>query len=200
MRLLLVSGFLGSGKTTLVIRLAHAALQAGKRVAIIVNEIGEIGVDDQVLRQYDLDIFELVSGCICCTLSADLVSTLQKLDSDYSVDLVIVEASGAANPKGMLTALPYYRGRPLEEIRTLTLLDPTRLEMLMDVLTPLISSQVEHAQVILVNKTDVASPEQVEHAREVVVELNPAATLLCASAKAAPDGAALAREILPWLS
>jgi G3E family GTPase len=198
MRLLLVSGFLGSGKTTLVIRLSHAAIGAGERVAIIVNEIGEVGVDDQVLRQHELDVFELVSGCICCTLSGDLVSTLQKLDANYSVDLVIVEASGAADPRGVLSALPYYRGRPLEEVRILTLLDPTRLDVLMEVLTPLITSQIRHAQLVLVSKADIASPEQLAFARETASELNPSATLLTSSRENLDAG--LLREVMPWLS
>jgi G3E family GTPase len=152
-----------------------------------------------VLRQYDLDVFELVSGCICCTLSGDLVSTLQKLDSDYSVDLVIVEASGAADPKGMLAALPYYRGKPLQSIRNLVLLDPTRLEMLMDVLTPLVTSQIKHAHLILVNKADIASAEQLAYAEEAARELNPGAALLRVSLKKRLDGR-LASELLPWLS
>ena len=62
------------------------------------------------MRQLDLNVWELVAGCICCTLSGDLVATLQKLDSDYAPDLVIVEASGAADPHSVVGVLPYYQG------------------------------------------------------------------------------------------
>jgi uroporphyrinogen-III decarboxylase len=79
MRLLLFTGFLGSGKTTLVIRLARFAVEHGQKVAILVNEIGEVGIDNQLMRRLDLNVWELLGGCICCTLSADLVSTLQEL-------------------------------------------------------------------------------------------------------------------------
>ena len=81
----------------------------------MVNEIGEIGIDNQFMRQLDLDVWELFNGCICCTLTADLVTTLQRLDAAYAPDLVIVEPAGAADPKNLLRALPYYHGRPLAE-------------------------------------------------------------------------------------
>jgi G3E family GTPase len=81
MKLLLVTGFLGSGKTSLILALARAARERGRRTAIIVNEIGEIGIDDQLMRRLDLDVWELTNGCICCTLTADLITTLQKLDA-----------------------------------------------------------------------------------------------------------------------
>ncbi|MCL5952374.1 MAG: cobalamin biosynthesis protein CobW, partial [Chloroflexi bacterium] len=81
MHLLLFAGFLGSGKTSLIIPLAKAVVKSERRAAIVVNEIGEIGIDNQLMRQLDLNVWELVAGCICCTLSADLVTTLQKLDA-----------------------------------------------------------------------------------------------------------------------
>ena len=81
MHLLLISGFLGSGKTTLIIKLAQAATEAGRKTAILVNEIGQIGLDDQLMRQLDLDVYELLGGCICCTLSSGLVAALEKLDA-----------------------------------------------------------------------------------------------------------------------
>jgi hypothetical protein len=104
MHLLLVTGFLGSGKTTLIIPLAKSVVQLKRRVAILVNEIGEIGIDNQLMRQLDLNVWELLAGCICCTLSGDLVTTLQKLDADYAPDLVIVEPSGAHPGRNVLTA------------------------------------------------------------------------------------------------
>jgi G3E family GTPase len=183
MHLFLVAGFLGSGKTTLVIRLAKAAREAGRRVAILVNEVGEIGIDDQLLRQLSLNVWELTSGCICCTLSGDLINTLQLLDNDYQPDLVLLEPSGVAEPGNILTLLPYYRGRPLDGVSSITLIDPLRAQMLYEVLTPLITAQIQRADMLLVTKTDVASAEEVEQARQLASELNPAAKLFCLSAK-----------------
>ena len=182
MHLLLIAGFLGSGKTTLIIRLARAARESGRRVAILVNEIGEIGIDDQLLRQLALNVWELTSGCICCTLAGDLVNTLQLLDNDYQPDLVLLEPSGVAEPGNILKMLAYYRGRPLTSVCSVTLIDPLRVRMLYEVLTPLITAQIQRADVLLVTKTDVASAEETAQAREIAGELNSAAKLFCVSA------------------
>jgi G3E family GTPase len=198
MQLLLFTGFLGSGKTTLVIKLAKFAVERGQKVAILVNEIGEVGIDNQLMRQLDLNVWELLNGCICCTLSADLVTTLQKLDADYVPDIVIIEPSGAADPRSILGALPYYRGTPFAGMRTIALLDPLRLEMLYAVMTPLITAQIEHADLVLISKCDQAQPEEVAFARQVAQAHNAAASVLNVGVETSLD--TLVQEIAPWLS
>jgi G3E family GTPase len=198
MHLLLFTGFLGSGKTTLVIKVAQFAVERGRKVAVLVNEIGEVGIDNQLMRQLDLNVWELLNGCICCTLSADLVTTLQQLDRDYSPDLVIIEPSGAADPRSILSALPYYRGTPFDSMRTVTVVDPLRVEMLFEVMTPLISSQIRHADLVLVSKCDQAQPEEVDFARKVAQETNPDAGVVQITLDTPVED--LIREIAPWLS
>jgi G3E family GTPase len=198
MHLLLFTGFLGSGKTSFIVPLAEAVTEAKRRVAIIVNEIGEIGIDNQLMRQLELDVWELLNGCICCTLSSDLVSTLQKLDAGYSPDLVIVEASGAANPSNVLSALPYYRGIPLQSVNTVSILDPLRLQMLIEVMTPLITSQIQYADLVIVNKIDLASPDEVAFACQTAREINHEASIRCANAQQRLEPA-LISELAPWL-
>ncbi len=198
MHLLLFTGFLGSGKTSFVIPLAKAVAEAKRRVAIIVNEIGEIGIDNQLMRQLDLDVWELLNGCICCTLSGDLVTTLQTLDESYSPDLVVVESSGAANPHNVLSALPYYRGTPLQGVTTISILDPLRLPVLIEVMTPLITSQIQYADLVIVNKIDIASPGEVAFACRKVQEINPKARVLCARAQERLEPV-LMSEMVPWL-
>lgn len=179
MHLLLVAGFLGSGKTTLILSIARAAQARGLRSAIIVNEIGEIGIDNQLMRQLDLNVWELFNGCICCTLTADLVTTLHTLDAGYAPDLVIVEPSGAADPRNLLKALPFYRGRPLASIRWATVLDPLRLPMLLEVLEPLIAGGIQQAAVLIISKTDIATPAEITAAMLAVRTLNADAPLFC---------------------
>ena len=198
MHLLLFSGFLGSGKTTLVIKLAKYAVERGKKVAILVNEIGEVGIDNQLMKQLDMNVWELLGGCICCTLSADLVSTLEQLEKNYSPDLVIIEPSGAADPKSILAALPYYKGTPLENMLTVSVLDPLRLEILIEVMTPLIVSQIKHADLVLVSKCDQAKPEEIEFAHQVAQEHNPEARIVDFSKDSPLE--ALVKEIAPWLN
>jgi G3E family GTPase len=190
MHLLLITGFLGSGKTTFTINLSRVAVDAGQRVAILVNEIGEIGIDNQLMRQLDLNVWEMVNGCICCTLSADLVTTLQKLDADYQPDLVLLEPSGAAEPGNILQALRYYKGRPLESVRSVVILDPLRLPALFQVLTPLITKQMEHATLLLLNKTDIASDQELADTRRIAERVNPQAPVVALSAK---------EELEPWI-
>ena len=167
-------------------------------MAILVNEIGEVGIDNQLMRQLELDVWELINGCICCTLSADLVGTLQKLDEGYAPDLVIVEPSGAADPSNLLRSLPFYRGRPLQSVRWAVVLDPLRLPVLLEVLTPLITAGIQQAGCIIVSKTDIASEEEVAQATQAARELNPQAPLFCVAlgGELAPD---LAGELLPPL-
>lgn len=196
MHLLLVTGFLGSGKTSLILSLAHAAREAGRRVAVIVNEIGDIGIDNQLMRRLDLDVWELTNGCICCTLTADLVTTLHKLDEGYATELVIVEPSGAAEPANLLRAMPYYRGRPLESMRWIAVLDPLRLPMLLEVLTPLITAGIRQADVLIVSKADIASGQEVAEAEAAAREINPDAPLHALDLTA-PLEPAVAAELLP---
>lgn len=198
MNLLLISGFLGSGKTTLIIPLAKRIVKSGRKVAILVNEIGEIGIDNQLMRQLDLNVWELLAGCICCTLSSDLVTTLQKLDADYAPDLVVVEPSGAADPRNVLSALPYYHGRPLASIRTVSVVDPLRLRMLIEVLTPLITSQIQNADVIVISKTDLASPDEIRFAQDTVKSINPSAHIFNVASSESIDPNLLL-ELVPWL-
>ena len=196
MHLLLITGFLGSGKTTLVIRLAKAVASQKLRTAILVNEIGEIGIDNQLMRQLDLNVWEMLGGCICCTLAGDLVTTLQQLDSDYHPDLVILEPSGAADPSGVLKALPYYRGTPLESIRTVAILDPLRFGILYEVMTPLITAHIQQADLILISKCDLASESEISFASQTAKELNPQASLFNTDLQELPTD--LISNILPW--
>lgn len=197
MKLLLVSGFLGSGKTSLVLRLVQYALDKNIRVAILVNEIGEVGIDNQLMRQLDMNVWELLGGCICCTLSADLVNTLEQLDRDYAPDLVLIEPSGAADPRSILMALPFYKGKPFESQVTVSVLDPLRVDVLINVMTPLITSQIKNADHVLVSKCDLATQEQIEFALEISQEHNPDAAVFNYS----PDTPleALLKEVAPWM-
>jgi G3E family GTPase len=182
MKLLLVIGFLGSGKTTFITKLVKGLIKLDTKVAIFVNEIGEMGIDDQLMKQLDLDVWEVMGGCICCTLSPNLIATLQKIDEKHDVDLVIVEPSGAAEPGNILSALPYYKGTPLESIKTISLLDPLRISELYQVLTPLVTKQVESADQMILTKADLATNDQIESAKRIGLEINPAASVSVFSA------------------
>jgi G3E family GTPase len=196
MHLLTISGFLGSGKTTFLIKLSKAATKKGLRVAILVNEIGEIGIDDQLMRQLDLNVWQLLDGCICCTLAKDLPGTLQKLLVEYSPDVVLLEPSGAADLEKVLSTLVYYKGAPLESQKTVALVDPLRLEKLFKVLSHLITSQIQHADMVLINKIDIATEEELKKTQALLADVQPNGTIFYISAKHTIKHALLA-ELLP---
>jgi G3E family GTPase len=199
MHLLLMAGFLGSGKTTQIIRLADAVTARSMQMAILVNEIGEVGIDDQLMRQLDLNVWELMGGCICCTLTAGLLTDLHRLDQDYDPDLVILEATGAARPGDVLDALHYYQGRPLQSVRTAVILDPLRLPRIFEVLSPLMTQQIAPADVLVVTKTDLATGQEVAETESLARRLNPTSPLLRTSNGTRMEPALL-REIVPWLT
>ena len=93
-----LAGFLGSGKTTLLIRLGTALGRAGRRVAIIVNEVGEVGVDGAVIESNGLRSVELTEGCICCSLSGSLQNTLRQVSTEFEPDVIMIEPTGLALP------------------------------------------------------------------------------------------------------
>lgn len=197
MNLFLISGFLGSGKTTLVLSLAQKLVQDHeKRLAIVVNEVGEIGIDDKVLKKANLEVWELFSGCICCQLTVDLVATLQMLGESFRPDVVLVEASGVANPANIVDVLRYYRGEPLGKVRTAVLVDPVRLETYMEVLTPLATAQIQAADIVLINKVDEASPTEIEFARNTAGSLNPRASAMLISARENVNVESLLQEMI----
>jgi G3E family GTPase len=198
MNLVLITGFLGSGKTTLAINLARIGIRKGLRVAIVVNEIGEIGIDDQFMRSLGLNVWELLGGCICCTLAGSLTNTLRQLETDFAPNLILVEPSGAADPRHLLSAVETYQGSTVESRLRIALLDPLRMKVLMAVLTPLVTSTITHADLILINKADLASSEEMEYARCVAGDINPAAKTIIISAKNGPE-LPFWSELLPYL-
>ena len=173
MRLLLFAGFLGSGKTTLILALARQAALERSRVCVLVNEVGEVGIDGEVMRLGDMEVVEITGGCICCQIGVDLVRALRDLEQEFRPDLVIVEASGIATPEGVLDSIRRYSTQTLESMLTVTVVDPLRFEALYEVLTPLIEGQIAGADRIVITKADEAAAGEVEAARRVIGELAP---------------------------
>jgi G3E family GTPase len=187
MRVLCIAGFLGSGKTTLLLELARAMTATGLRLAIVENEIGEIGVDGGAVREAGLPVRELFGGCICCTLQTGLVETLLAIEAEYGPDVVIVEPTGLAAP-GDVAATVLAFMPDLLAFTVLTLVDAERWEMLIEVVEPLITAQIGAADVLAVTKVDLVSPEAAAAVEAAVRRGNAAAPII---AVAAPAGAGL---------
>ena len=182
MKLLVIAGFLGSGKTTLLLEVARNLAAASQKIAIIENEIGEIGIDGKYLRQEGLQVQELFGGCICCTLSVDLVSTLEKVERLFQTDLTIIEPTGLASPGDVVAAVRSYAPM-VTDIMVLTLLDATRYEMLYEMLTPLLTAQIQSADIVAINKIDVVEGANIDLISKNVNQLNPQARVVSISAE-----------------
>ena len=182
MKLLIIAGFLGSGKTTLLLQVAKHLAAASQRITIIENEMGEVGVDGEYLTLEGLHVQELLGGCICCTLAAGLVGTLEKVQRLFQPNLVILEATGSARPSDITKNLRDY-GTNLDAIQIITLVDPIRHEMLMEVMTPLVTAQIQAADIVAVNKIDQVERETVQRTIQSARELNPRASIVAISAE-----------------
>ena len=182
MKLLIIAGFLGSGKTTVLVEVAQRLTAASQKIAIIENEIGEIGIDGKYLRQEGLQVQELFGGCICCTLSVDLVSTLQKVEQLFQPVLTIIEPTGLAYPSEVVTTVQSYAPM-VTDILVLTLLDATRYEMLYEMVTPLLTAHIQSADIVAINKIDAVDGANIDLISKNVNQLNPQARVVAISAE-----------------
>jgi G3E family GTPase len=199
MQLVVISGFLGSGKTTAMLSFARDFASSGVKTALIVNEIGEIGIDNVVLEQAGSDVWELLGGCICCTLAGQLGTTLARLAADYRPEIVFLEPSGASHPDAITAALGHTRDVAVERVSWLTVIDPLRLEELVAVLEPLMESQIRAADAVIITKRDAASSQQLTAAKEWIAGMR--AGLPCFSADMKNDASRPSlEEIFPCLS
>lgn len=182
MKLIVVAGFLGSGKTTLILEVARRLTAASHQVAIIENEIGDIGIDGDRIADGGLLVRELFGGCVCCTLQVGLVDTLKELGRTVGPDYVILEPTGIARPSDLTRAVRDYVDW-VEQVRVVTLLDAERYDMLTEVIGPMLEGQVADADVVAVTKIDAASPEEVERVLADVRAQDPSLRALAISAE-----------------
>jgi len=179
MRVNLLFGFLGSGKTTLVRHLL--AERRNEKTAVIVNEFGEVGVDGDILRGNDVDIVELNSGCLCCTLRGSLLLAIEELAAKAGVERIIVEATGLAQPGELTETLADASTQLHMDIGPLvTVVDAAKFSKLVTLLGEFYEAQIEHADILVLNKVDLVRADVLEQVRQEIREINPDADVLFA--------------------
>jgi G3E family GTPase len=199
MKLVILAGFLGSGKTTLLLELLRSLAPAGPGgLVVLENEVGEVGIDGPLLQAQGLEVRELFSGCVCCTLAGDLVTTLAALKGSLDPACVFLEASGVARLESLLATLDRY-DHAVNARLVLTLLDLERLELLREALTPLIDSQIGAADLVVLNKVDSGGDTDMMEAGALVAAVNPGAELFPVSALEGTGLEALAGRIASWM-
>lgn len=177
MKLLIIGGFLGSGKTTLLMALARKWSTDGRRIAIIENEVGEIGIDGAYMRQQGLEVQELFGGCICCTLAASLVPTIEQLQKLHQPDTIILEATGVARPGDIVSNVKGYAST-VDQIFVLTIVDAARYEMFSDMMAPLFEAQVKPADILGISKLECSDATNLEDIKKGIQPLNPKASII----------------------
>ena len=180
MRVNLLFGFLGSGKTTLVKRLL-AERGRDVKTAVIVNEFGEVGVDGDILRGNNVDMVELNSGCLCCTLRGSLMLAVEELRSKENVERIIVEATGIAQPGELTETLRDSSIKLHIDIGPLvTVVDAAKFPKLVAMLGEFYVAQIENADIVIVNKSDLVSSDNLESVGQQVRAINSRADIVFA--------------------
>jgi len=181
MNLFVVAGFLGSGKTSLLLAVAKAVSESGLKVTIIENEVGKVGVDDVVLAEEGLSVREIYSGCICCSLRLDLINTLLELERETAPDVVFLEPSGVASPRQVMLALNGYGGE-IERKHVAVVIDAERFLRLTDLNIPIIADGIEIADILVINKTDLVDADELEAVAQKIRNIRPEVKIIAVSA------------------
>ena len=174
MKTTVVSGMLGSGKTTFIRNLlkdSHA------RTVVLVNDFGALGIDGEVFSAAGIEAVELPSGCVCCTLKFDLITTIDRIRTTFDPEHLVIEPSGVASPSGVLEALV---SAGIGQVSVVGVVDATEFLELheAEMFGTFFRDQIVNADLILVNKTDLAGEDLARRTAAAIEAMNPAAIVL----------------------
>ena len=168
----IISGFLGAGKTTLIKKLLSEAF-AGEQVVLIENEFGEIGIDGGFLKESGIEIREMNSGCICCSLVGDFGKSLREVVDTYHPDRILIEPSGVGKLSDVIKAVQDVQDEIDAELNSFTtVVDVTKCRIYRKNFGEFFSNQIEYAGAVILSRTDKAKTEKVEEAVALLRELN----------------------------
>ena len=173
-----VSGFLGAGKTTLIKKLLKEALDGSKTV-LIENEFGEIGIDGGFLKEAGIEIKEMNSGCICCSLVGDFGTSLKEVINTYAPERILIEPSGVGKLSDVLKAVENVAGDLDVEINSaVAVVDASKCKMYMKNFGEFFSNQIEYAGTIILSRTDKVDQAKLNACVEMIREHNDKATII----------------------
>ena len=175
MKLIILGGFLGTGKTSVLMPIARQIVEAAgggdkTRVAIIENEIGQVGIDTAFTEGQGFTTTELFNGCVCCTLAASLMDSLCQLEKDVDPEWVILETTGLARPHDIAESLKRYYDEKMKTAVCITV-DVNRWLRLKKVVGELLFEQVENADYVFLNKIDLADRETIDTVKDEIQKL-----------------------------
>ena len=171
------SGFLGAGKTTLIKKLLKDAY-AGQKVVLIENEFGEIGIDGGFMKEAGIQVTEMNSGCICCSLVGDFGEALRKVLDTYHPDRILIEPSGVGKLSDVVRAASVVCGDDCQIGALVAVVDASKCKIYVKNFGEFFINQIEHAATIILSRTDIASAQKIEDAVKLIREHNQNATVI----------------------
>ncbi|WP_440946706.1 CobW family GTP-binding protein [Methanosarcina sp. T3] len=188
MKCMIIGGFLGSGKTTTIRKLVEYLGARGQRTAIIVNEIGEVGIDGDTIAGGGVETREITSGCVCCTLRISMEYTLSSLMLSYRPDTIIIEPTGIAFPRQIKSNIESMGLSEISFTPIVNIVDPTRLSTGIEDLQNFVRNQIEDAEILGINKVDLIGQEKLLETCLLLRKLNPRARTVHFSARQGGEG------------
>ena len=174
----IISGFLGAGKTTFIKKLLQEAI-SGEQVVLIENEFGEIGIDGGFLKDSGIEIREMNSGCICCSLVGDFGKSLAEVLTTYKPDRIIIEPSGVGKLSDVMKAvIDVSADMDVALNSAVTIVDAAKCKMYMKNFGEFFNNQIENAGTIVLSRTDITDPAKIQKDVEQIREKNPKAAVV----------------------
>ncbi len=174
----IISGFLGAGKTTFIKKLINE-VYTGEKLVLIENEFGEIGIDGGFLKDAGIEITEMNSGCICCTLVGDFSKALQKVLEEYQPDRVLIEPSGVGKLSDIVKAIEDVKTvADIEICAKIAVVDGKRAKLYLKNFGEFFEDQVEHASTIVISRTQMMTDEKLEECVHLLREKNEKAAIV----------------------
>ena len=172
------SGFLGAGKTTLIKKLIKESF-AGQKVVLIENEFGEIGIDGGFLKEAGIQIREMNSGCICCSLVGDFGTSLKEVVTKYNPDRILIEPSGVGKLSDVIKAVQGVQDEVDIKLNSYTtVVDAKKCKMYMKNFGEFFDNQIQYAGAIIMSRTDIVDEAKAQAAMELLREINPKAAII----------------------
>ena len=182
-----ISGFLGAGKTTLIKKLFESKKFKEEKIVIIENEFGEIGIDGAFLKDSGVQIKEINAGCICCSLVGDFETSIKELVEEFNPDRIIIEPSGVGKLSDIIGAINNVNGLDLEINILATVVDAAKTKIYLKNFGEFFNNQVKAADTIVVGKVDKVNEDKLQEAVDAIKAVNPNANIIT-TAISALDG------------